>query len=58
MPSQPLHSFALDTGSSNAMEFELPEKLDLGVSERGIIGRQVTLLFGNTTLGTGIVGYN
>lgn len=58
MPSQPLHSFALDTNSSKAMEFELPEKLDLGISERGILGRQVTLLSRNATLGTGIVGYN
>ncbi|KAL1998118.1 hypothetical protein VTN02DRAFT_6824 [Thermoascus thermophilus] len=57
-PAQPLHSFALDTGSSTAMEFELPEKLDLDVSERGIIGRRITLRSRDTTLGTGIVGYN
>jgi hypothetical protein len=41
------------------MEFELPQQLDLGVSEKGVIGRQVTVREeGGTILGIGIVGYN
>lgn len=41
------------------MEFELPERLDLGVSERGVVGRQVTMRDpGGAVLGVGIVGYN
>lgn len=54
---QPLHSFSLDT-RGQTMEFELPERLDLGISETGIVGRQVTLLSRNVLLGTGIVGWN
>lgn len=40
------------------MEFELPTKLDLGVSETGVIGRQVTIREGASILGIGVVGYN
>lgn len=41
------------------MEFELPERLDLGVSEKGVVGRQVTMReAGGAILGVGIVGYN
>jgi len=41
------------------MEFELPERLDLGVSEKGVVGRQVTMKdTGGAVLGVGIVGYN
>lgn len=41
------------------MEFELPERLDLGVSEKGVVGRQVTLRQAEgAVLGIGIVGYN
>ncbi|CAI7641391.1 unnamed protein product [Penicillium bialowiezense] len=59
----PLHEFRLnmnhDTGSTHSqMEFELPEKLDLGVSETGVIGRQVTVREGGSILGIGVVGYN
>ncbi|CAG8221916.1 unnamed protein product [Penicillium salamii] len=59
----PLHQFKLsmdqDTCSSRTeMEFELPEKLDLGVSETGVIGRQVTVREGGLILGIGVVGYN
>jgi hypothetical protein len=61
----PLHEFILnmkEKGSvedATAMEFELPEKLDLGVSDKGVIGRQVTVREeGGSILGIGIVGYN
>ncbi|KAJ5091380.1 hypothetical protein NUU61_006250 [Penicillium alfredii] len=63
----PLHQFQLDMsqdqsqsrGSQTEMEFELPERLDLGVSEKGIVGRQVTVReAGGAVLGVGVVGYN
>jgi len=64
--SAPLHEFKLNmkhdkVSSKNAteMEFELPEKLELGVSEKGVIGRQVTVCEeGGTILGIGVVGFN
>lgn len=41
------------------MEFELPARLDLSVSEKGVVGRQVTMReAGGAILGVGIVGYN
>lgn len=45
------------------MEFSLPQKLDLGVSEQGIVGRKVTVVArgeGGEVLqmGNGIVGYD
>ena len=41
------------------LEFELPERLELGVSEKGIVGRQVTVTeAGGAVLGVGIVGFN
>lgn len=47
----PLHQFRLEmtqdknskSASQTEMEFELPQRLDLGVSEKGVIGRQVTV---------------
>ncbi|KAJ6145329.1 hypothetical protein N7470_009224 [Penicillium chermesinum] len=62
----PLHKFRLDfaRGQSTAgpaprtVEFELPERLDLGASEKGVVGRQVTMEAGGSILGVGIVGYN
>ncbi|KAK9851948.1 hypothetical protein MYU51_008849 [Penicillium brevicompactum] len=59
----PLYEFKLhmerDMGSTRSqMEFEIPEKLDLGVSETGVIGRQVTVREGGSILGIGVVGYN
>ncbi|KAF5862279.1 hypothetical protein ETB97_011892 [Aspergillus alliaceus] len=63
--SPPLHQFRLrPCGKSRGeMEFELPERLDLGVSETGIVGRQVTVLVEGSSsvgngIGTGIVGYD
>jgi hypothetical protein len=64
----PLHSFRLDLAKSPAtkcghsqaeMEFELAEQLDLGVSSKGVIGRQVSVSNADgLVLGVGIVGYN
>lgn len=60
----PLHEFRLNMnqcgnpGLGTQMEFELPAKLDLGVSETGVIGRQVTIREGASILGIGVVGYN
>ncbi|KAL6238999.1 hypothetical protein BDW75DRAFT_236945 [Aspergillus navahoensis] len=72
----PLHQFQLrpsvsfpaeqELGASrneNEFEFNLPERLDLNVSERGIIGRQVTVVArgGNgevLRMGRGIVGFD
>lgn len=62
----PLHAFRLNmkedevsVEDATEMEFELPEKLDLGVSDKGVIGRQVTVREeGGSILGIGIVGYN
>ncbi|KAE8316352.1 hypothetical protein BDV41DRAFT_528805 [Aspergillus transmontanensis] len=61
--SEPLHRFRLQPcGKGNdEMEFELPERLDLGVSETGIVGRQVTVLVegqSSVGVGMGIVGYD
>ncbi|KAE8353762.1 hypothetical protein BDV28DRAFT_100824 [Aspergillus coremiiformis] len=61
--SPPLHQFRLrpSAKSHTEMEFELPERLDLGVSEKGIVGRQVTVLVEGASsvgIGTGIVGYD
>jgi hypothetical protein len=47
------------TANPMEIEFELPERLDLGVSEKGVIGRQVTVREqGGEILGIGVVGYN
>jgi hypothetical protein len=61
----PLHEFRLNIKKDEVysedamqMEFELPEKLDLAVSDKGVIGRQVTVHEGGSILGVGIVGYN
>lgn len=67
-PDPPIHQFKLDLSQDQnmkpghcqrEMEFELPERLDLGVSEKGVVGRQVTMReAGGAILGVGIVGYN
>jgi hypothetical protein len=64
----PLHSFRLDLAHSSTLkpghrqtelEFELSERLDLGVSAKGVVGRQITVSDGcGVVLGVGIVGYN
>lgn len=69
----PLYAFQLRPSSSSSssslekkteeMEFSLPQRLDLGVSEQGIVGRKVTVVArgeGGEVLqmGNGIVGYD
>jgi hypothetical protein len=39
------------------MEVVLPERLDLGISETGIVGRQVTVTV-EGMMGRGIVGFD
>ena len=66
--SPPLHRFRLDVAqdvahqggnSQSQLEFQLPQRLDLGVSEKGVLGRQVTVTEeGGAILGVGVVGYN
>jgi hypothetical protein len=74
LESQPLHQFQLlphfsspskssALSSSSELEFSLPERLDLGISERGIVGRQVTVFARGQAgevipMGNGIVGYD
>lgn len=45
------------------MELRVPQRLDLGVSEGGILGRQVTVVARGSAgeavqMGNGIVGYD
>ncbi|KAF9884705.1 hypothetical protein FE257_001334 [Aspergillus nanangensis] len=61
----PLHRFKLRrspemTDCDSAMEFDLPERLDLGISDTGIVGRQVTVTMEGSSLvmGRGIVGFD
>lgn len=63
--SQPLHSFQLSPQhSTGRIKFDLPYRLEFGVSESGIVGRQATLLLSSrevsetSILGTGIIGWN
>ncbi|KAB8079526.1 hypothetical protein BDV29DRAFT_164579, partial [Aspergillus leporis] len=59
--NDPLYRFRLRPCAKNhhEMEFELPERLDLGVSDKGIVGRQVTVMVEGESVGVGmgIVGY-
>ena len=60
LTSAPLHVFRLrpQPGTSKMeMECELPERLDLGISETGIVGRQVTVV-ADGRMGMGVVGYD
>ncbi|KAL2838037.1 hypothetical protein BJY01DRAFT_251160 [Aspergillus pseudoustus] len=57
------HSSSKSALSSSELEFSLPERLDLGVSDRGIVGRQVTVVATGQAgevipMGNGIVGYD
>lgn len=60
LKSSPLHAFRLrpQPGASKMeMECELPERLDLGISDTGIVGRQVTVV-ADGRMGMGVVGYD
>ncbi|KAL4994306.1 hypothetical protein BDV10DRAFT_189178 [Aspergillus recurvatus] len=68
----PLHQFQLRPSLSSAagkepgkneIEFSLPERLDLDVSEQGIVGRQVTVVARGgdgevLRMGRGIIGFD
>lgn len=63
--SKPLYSFELSPRhSTERIEFHLPYKLDFGVSESGIVGRQATLLLSSrdvskmSILGKGVIGWD
>ncbi|KAF9735352.1 hypothetical protein PMIN06_010886 [Paraphaeosphaeria minitans] len=59
-PAIPFFSF--DLGSRDACIMELPETLNLGVGDTGIIGRRVSVMTGSTrgplTVAEGIIGWN
>ncbi|KAF3004330.1 hypothetical protein E8E13_009429 [Curvularia kusanoi] len=59
--SPPLYSFDL-VGETDAATLHLPQKLDLGVGERGVIGRRVSVMTGSVrgplTVAEGIIGWN
>ncbi|KAJ8112567.1 hypothetical protein OPT61_g5091 [Boeremia exigua] len=56
----PFYSFALDACEASTMD--LPQRLDLGVGDAGIIGRRVSVMTGSTkgplTVAEGIIGWN
>ncbi|KAF1923375.1 uncharacterized protein M421DRAFT_75631 [Didymella exigua CBS 183.55] len=56
----PFYSFSLE--SSEASTMHLPQKLDLGVGDAGIIGRRVSVMTGSMkgplTVAEGIIGWN
>ncbi|KAF2132035.1 hypothetical protein P153DRAFT_183354 [Dothidotthia symphoricarpi CBS 119687] len=58
--SNPLYSFSLDSDFDSSMQ--LPERLDLGVGDVGIIGRRVSVMASSTkgplTVAEGIIGWN
>jgi hypothetical protein len=62
--SDPLHSFTLSAAERENLEFELPSKLDLGVSNIGVVGRLITVVSGGDrnqsghVIGRGILGWN
>jgi hypothetical protein len=63
--SKPLYSFDLSPQHrTGRIEFDIPYKLDFGVSESGIVGRQATLLSSSqdvrkmNILGKGVIGWN
>ncbi|KAF2254783.1 hypothetical protein BU26DRAFT_416412 [Trematosphaeria pertusa] len=60
LPQKPLFSFSLDAASTQTMQ--LPQRLELGVGDAGLIGRRVSLMTssrqGPVTLAEGIMGWN
>ena len=56
----PFYSFDLDSCDTATMH--LPQRLDLGVGDAGIIGRRVSVMTGSTkgplTVAEGIIGWN
>ncbi|KAF2192345.1 hypothetical protein K469DRAFT_653757 [Zopfia rhizophila CBS 207.26] len=60
IPPKPLFSFSIQNYASSVIH--LPQTLDLGVGETGIIGRRVSVMTGSKkvpkTLAEGIIGWN
>ena len=56
--SSVLHRIALPKEVESGASFQLKAKLDLGVSDEGVIGRRVSLVDGGTIIGEGIMGWN
>ena len=58
--TSPFYSFSFE--SSEASTMHLPQKLDLGVGDAGIIGRRVSVMTGSIqgplTIAEGIIGWN
>lgn len=58
--SDALYTFEIDSPQRGFMQ--LPEKLHLGVGDKGIIGRRISVMTGSTqqplTLAEGILGWN
>lgn len=56
----PLYSFNLETTSESILE--LPQRLHLGVSDIGVIGRRISVMTsssqGPLTVAEGIIGWN
>ena len=54
--------FTFDLSRRDSSTMELPEILDLGVGETGIIGRRVSVMTGSRrgpmTVAEGIIGWN
>ncbi|THC95634.1 hypothetical protein EYZ11_004896 [Aspergillus tanneri] len=44
--------------TSTQLQAQLPQRLDLGVSDVGIVGRQVTVMVEGRRMGMGIVGFD
>jgi hypothetical protein len=60
LPSNPFYTFALDEDMKSTVQ--LPQRLDLGVGDTGIIGRKVSVMAGSingpTAVAEGIIGWN
>ncbi|KAH6620517.1 hypothetical protein C7974DRAFT_235510 [Boeremia exigua] len=56
----PFYSFSLESGETATLD--LPQRLDLGVGDAGIIGRRVSVMAGSTKgpliVAEGIIGWN
>jgi len=63
---EPMYSFNLNLTSTshsnsnlnNQETMQLPQRLELGVSDAGIIGRRVSVVEGDRVVAEGIIGWN
>ncbi|KAI9038003.1 acetyl-CoA synthetase-like protein [Aspergillus affinis] len=63
LTTPPLHQFLVSPESRTGLqgtdlEAQLPERMDLDVSDVGIVGRKVTVSVGGQRMGMGIVGFD